>query len=188
MTYNIDWLTTKFDNGETIKYIFFWGHTNKQAEEVGKFVFSQWFYSPFIVDKIEYKTTEHWMMAHKARLFGDNEAFDRIIKSDKPGDVKEIGRQIRGFDEAKWNDNKYDIVKKGNIHKFHQHKKLKDYLLNTADRVIVEASPTDTIWGIGLSQDATMIENPHTWRGQNLLGFALMETRDFLKQSGISIT
>ncbi|HTJ51411.1 MAG TPA: NADAR family protein [Cyclobacteriaceae bacterium] len=145
MTYNINWLTNKFDKGETIKYIFFWGHTNKQAEEVGKFVFSQWFYSPFTVDKIEYKTTEHWMMAHKAKLFGDSEAFDRIIKADKPGDVKEIGRQIRGFDEAKWNDTKYEIVKKGNIHKFHQHKKLKDYLLNTADRVIVEASPTDAI-------------------------------------------
>jgi ribA/ribD-fused uncharacterized protein len=124
------------------------------------------------------------MMAHKAKLFGDNKAFDKIVKADKPGEVKEIGRQIRGFDEIKWNDRKFEIVKTGNIHKFNQNKKLKDFLIGTADRVIVEASPTDTIWGIGLTQDSNMVDNPYTWRGFNLLGFALMETRDFLKQFG----
>jgi ribA/ribD-fused uncharacterized protein len=184
MTYNIDWLTDKFDKAETIKFIFFWGHTNKNKEDVGRFVFSQWFYSPFTVDNVEYKTSEHWMMAHKAKLFNDNDAFERIIRADKPGEVKEIGRQIRGFDEIKWNDKKFEIVKTGNIHKFNQNKKLKDFLLGTTDRVIVEASPTDTIWGIGLTQDSNMVDNPYTWRGQNLLGFALMETRDFLGQFG----
>lgn len=184
MSYNIKWLTDKFDSGETIKFIFFWGHTNKHNEDVGKFVFSQWFYSPFVVDGIEYKTTEHWMMAHKAKLFGDNKAFEELIKADKPGEVKDIGRQIMGFDEIKWNDKKFEIVKAGNIHKFHQNKKLKDFLLGTADKVIVEASPTDTIWGIGLTKDSSMVDNPYSWRGSNLLGFALMETRDFLKQFG----
>ena len=184
MSYNIEWLTDKFNSGETIKYIFFWGHANKDNQEVGKFVFSQWFYSPFIVDEIEYKTTEHWMMAHKAKLFGDNKAFEEIVKADKPGEVKEIGRRIRGFDELKWNDKKFEIVKTGNIHKFNQNKRLKDFLIGTADRVIVEASPTDIIWGIGLTQDSNMVDNPYTWKGSNLLGFALMETRDFLKQFG----
>jgi ribA/ribD-fused uncharacterized protein len=184
MSYNIKWLTDKFDNGETVKYIFFWGHANKDNQEIGKFVFSQWFYSPFTVDEVEYKTTEHWMMAHKAKLFGDNKAFESIVKADKPGEVKELGRQIRGFDEIKWNDKKFDIVKTGSIHKFNQNKRLKDYLIGTADRVIVEASPTDTIWGIGLTQDSNMVDNPYTWRGENLLGFALMETRDFLREFG----
>ena len=182
MTYNINWLTEKFDKGETIKYIFFWGHTNKGNEEVAKFVFSQWYHAPFVVDNIEYKTTEHWMMAHKAKLFGDNEAFAKIIKADKPAEIKEIGRRVKGFDEIKWNDKKYEIVKNGNIHKFQQNNKLKDFLVGTADRVIVEASPTDAVWGIGLSQDSKMVENPHRWKGLNLLGFALMEVRDFLKQ------
>ncbi len=182
MKYSIEWLKGKFDKGETIKYIFFWGHTNKNGEEIGKFVFSQWYPSAFTVEGIEYKTTEHWMMAHKAKLFNDQEAFDRVIKTEKAAEVKAIGRQIKNFDEAKWNEAKYEIVKTGNVHKFSQNEKLKTYLLDTSDRVIVEASPTDAIWGIGLAQDAKRIENPHTWRGLNLLGFALMEARDFLRE------
>lgn len=181
--YNVKWLTDKFDAGESIKYIFFWGHTGKN-EEVGKFVFSQWFQAPFTVDGILYKTTEHWMMAHKARLFNDHRAFEKVLAAEKPGEVKEIGRQINGFDEVRWNARKYDIVKTGTIHKFHQHKKLNDFLLGTADRVIVEASPVDSVWGIGLAQDSKMIDNPYTWRGENLLGFALMEARDFLRAIG----
>jgi ribA/ribD-fused uncharacterized protein len=184
MTYNLKWLTDKFDNGDTIKYVFFWGHSNKDNQEVGKFVFSQWFYSPFIVDGVTYKTTEHWMMAHKALLFEDKNAFERIIAAEKPGEVKEIGRQIKAFDEIKWNDAKFEIVKTGNIHKFNQHPKLKEYLLSTGDRVLVEASPTDAIWGIGLSHDEKLIENPYTWRGTNLLGFILMEVRAFLSDFG----
>lgn len=181
MNYNINWLTEKFDKGEVIKYIFFWGHTNKHSEDIGKFVFSQWYYSPFTVDNIEYKTSEHWMMASKAKLFGDHEIFKKIINADKPGEVKESGRQIKNFDQLTWDKRKFEIVKNGNIYKFGQNLKLKEYLINTGDRVLVEASPVDTIWGIGLTQDSANIDNPHNWRGLNLLGFSLMETRDFLK-------
>jgi ribA/ribD-fused uncharacterized protein len=184
MSYNLKWLLDRFDKGEAVKYIFFWGHSNKSNEDIGKFVFSQWYPSPFIVDNIEYKTAEHWMMAHKASLFGDSEIFHKIINAHKPGEVKELGRQIREFDEFKWNERKFEIVKTGNIHKFNQNKKLKDFLLATDDRIIVEASPTDTVWGIGLSQDSKMIDNPYTWRGENLLGFALMEARAFLNEFG----
>jgi ribA/ribD-fused uncharacterized protein len=113
MSYNLKWLTDKFDKGETIKYIFFWGHTNKDNEDIGKFVLSQWFYSPFVVDEVEYKTTEHWMMAHKAKLFGDNEAFEKIVKAEKPGEVKEIGRQIRGFDDIKWTTGNLKLSRPG---------------------------------------------------------------------------
>jgi ribA/ribD-fused uncharacterized protein len=181
MKYNIDWLKNRFENGHAIKYIFFWGHSNKSGEEVGKFVFSQWYPSLFTVDGIEYKTAEHWMMAQKAILFGDKEIAEQILKADKPGEVKELGRKIKGFDELKWKERKYEIVKAGSIHKFQQDKKLKEFLVNTGDRVLVESSPTDTIWGIGLAQDAKSIENPNAWRGLNLLGFALMEARDFLR-------
>lgn len=181
MNYDIEWLKARFEKGETIKYIFFWGHTNKDQQEVGKFVFSQWYPAPFTVEGIEYKTSEHWMMAQKALLFHDMAACNAILKAEKPGEAKEIGRKIAGFDETIWNNQRYEIVKTGNIHKFGQHAKLKDFLLGTADRVLVEASPTDAIWGIGLPQDARGIENPLNWRGLNLLGFALMETRDYLK-------
>lgn len=182
--YDINWLTEKFESGDILKYIFFWGHTNKFNEEVGKFCFSQWFECPFSVDNITYKTAEHWMMAHKALLFGDKDNFDKIIGCDKPGEAKELGRQVLGYDEQTWNEKKFDIVKLGNIHKFNQHKEYADYLLKTENRILVEASPVDTIWGIGLSQDSKDIENIYEWRGENLLGFALMEARDFLIEFG----
>ncbi len=180
MMYDIQWLTHKFDREEKLEFIFFWGHTNNRGESVGKFIFSQWYPSPFIVDGVTYATAEHWMMAQKASLFDDQNIFNKIISSRKPGEVKALGRQIINFDEGKWNEHKYEIVMKGSIHKFSQNKILKDYLLSTGDKIIVEASPSDAIWGIGLHQDQKQIENPHTWRGTNLLGFALMEARDFL--------
>lgn len=180
MKYSIDWIKEKFDRGDTLKYIFFWGHTRKDNEEVGKFVFSQWFYAPFMVDGVEYKTAEHWMMANKALLFNDSEIFEKIVSAEEPAEVKDLGRRIKNFVELTWNQKKYEIVKAGNTHKFQQHEKFRDYLIQTGDRIIVEASPVDTIWGIGLTADAKQIENPYTWRGENLLGFALMEVRDRL--------
>lgn len=182
--YDINWLIKKFESGDTLKYIFFWGHTNKSNEEVGNFCFSQWFECPFTVDNITYKTAEHWMMARKALLFNDRIVFDKILRCDKPGEAKELGRQIVGYDDQTWNEKKFDIVKLGNIHKFNQHPKFADYLLKTENRILVEASPVDTIWGIGLSQDSKDINNIYSWRGQNLLGFALMATRDFIKSFG----
>jgi hypothetical protein len=180
MTYSVDWIKQKYDEGVQLKYIFFWGHTSKNNESVGKFVFSQWFPSPFVVDGVTFKTAEHWMMAQKARLFNDEDSFNKIVAADKPGLVKDLGRQIKGFDEGIWSEEKFRIVKEGNAHKFNQHPNLKDFLLATGVAVIVEASPNDAIWGIGLPQDVPEIENPHRWRGLNLLGFALMEVRDAL--------
>lgn len=182
--YDIKWLTDNFESGDTLKFIYFWGHTNKFNEEIGKFCFSQWFESPFTIDNKTYKTSEHWMMAQKALLFGDKKNFDKIINCDKPGEAKELGRQVLGFDDQVWNDNRFEIVKIGNIHKFNQNPDLADYLLQTGDRVLVEASPVDIIWGIGLSQDSQDIDNIYAWRGLNLLGFALMEVRDLLKEFG----
>lgn len=182
--YDIKWLTDMFERGGTVKFLFFWGHTNKQNQEVGKFVFSQWYESPFIVDNITYKTAEHWMMAQKALLFDDKKSFEKIINCNKPGEAKELGRKVIGYDDQIWNEQKFEIVKNGNIHKFNQHPGLAEYLLKTENRILVEASPVDTIWGIGLSQDDPNIENVYCWRGQNLLGFALMEVRDFLRQFG----
>jgi ribA/ribD-fused uncharacterized protein len=180
--YSREWLIERFNNGHTIKYIFFWGHTAKGTEDVGKFVFSQWYPSTFLVDGVEYKSAEHWMMGQKALLFGDVEMFGRIVKADKPAEVKELGRSIRDFNESVWNTHKFRIVIAGSIHKFNQHKGLLEFLLSSGDRVIVEASPVDRVWGIGLTQDAKRVEDPNTWRGENLLGFALMAARDFLRQ------
>jgi ribA/ribD-fused uncharacterized protein len=179
--YDITWLKQQIESGVPLKYIFFWGHTRPAGEEVGKFIFSQWYESPFAVEGYTYRTAEHWMMAQKAILFEDKEIFDKILQCYKPAEAKELGRQVRGYDDTLWNTQKFEIVKQGNIHKFGQHSLLKEYLLKTENRVLVEASPVDTIWGIGLSKDSKEINNINAWRGENLLGFALMETRDVLK-------
>jgi ribA/ribD-fused uncharacterized protein len=184
MQYSIQWLTAKFDRGEPIKYIFFWGHSSKGHEDIGKFVFSQWYPSPFVVDDVEYKTAEHWMMAQKASLFGDGEILQKILQADSPAEAKKFGRMVRGFDDVIWNKKRFDIVRTGSIHKFHQNKKLRDFLTGTGEHVLVEASPADTIWGIGVSQDAPLVDNPYSWQGENLLGFGLMAARDFLIDVG----
>lgn len=182
--YNLPWLLQKYDANEPLKYVFFWGHTPKHGETVDKACFSQWYESPFTVEGITYPGTEHWMMAHKALLFNDHEVYEKIIRTSKAAEAKKLGRQIRGFEEPIWNEHRFEIVKQGNIHKFGQHPALGEFLLNTGHRVLVEASPVDAIWGIGLPQDTPQIENPHTWRGLNLLGFALMATRDALRENG----
>ncbi|MCL4145044.1 UNVERIFIED_CONTAM: hypothetical protein GTU68_065736 [Idotea baltica] len=120
------------------------------------------------------------MMAEKARLFNDRINLEKIINSKSPGQAKQYGREVLGFKEDVWLANRSKIVKKANIEKFSQNEALKDYLLSTRNRVLVEASPVDTIWGIGLAKDSEHITNPLKWRGLNLLGFALMEVRDIL--------
>lgn len=180
--YSLEWLKNEIASGRQLKYIFFWGHTPKTGEAIGKFIFSQWYPSLFIVDGVQYQTAEHWMMAKKAQLFNDGYAFERIIASIKPGEVKQIGREIKGFNESIWQQERYRIVKEGNYYKFLQHADFAKYLIDTGDRVIVEASPVDNIWGIGMAEDNAQIQNPSAWRGLNLLGFALMEVRYALKQ------
>jgi len=183
--YNLEWLLNKFDLGESLKFLFFWGHQNKQGEQLGLFCFSQWCELPFIVDGITYRTAEHWMMANKALLFDDLKTYEKILQAKSPGAAKELGRQVLGFDDQVWLAKRYDIVVTGNIHKFNQHTEFANFLINTNDRVLVEASPVDKIWGIGLSKNAEQIDNPYFWNGQNLLGFALMEARDFLIKFGL---
>ena len=180
MKYTLDSIRQRFDQGDNLKFIFFWGHSATDPDAVGKFVFSQWFISPFEVDGEIYKSTEHWMMAQKALLFDNMNLYNKIMNTEKPAEAKALGREVIGFKEEVWNSKKYEIVKEGNLHKFSQNASLKKYLLETGDKIIVEASPNDSIWGIGIAQDASNIENPHTWKGQNLLGFAIMEVRDYI--------
>ena len=178
-TYDINWLRETIKT-ETLKFLFFWGHQGKNNEEIGKFCFSQWYESPFTVDNITYKTSEHWMMTQKALLFNDKETAAKIIGSNKPGEAKQLGRQISAFNQSTWTENRYRIVTIGNIHKFNQNPLLGEFLLKTESGILVEASPIDEIWGIGLARDHPDVENIEKWRGLNLLGFALMETRDHL--------
>ena len=129
---------------------------------------------------IVYSTAEHFMMAEKARLFGDKKAEAAILRASNPGEAKKLGREVIGFENSIWVDHRFSIVVEANVAKFGQNKILKEFLLGTKQRVLVEASPLDNIWGIGLSVDDQGIDNPKLWKGENLLGFALMEARSQL--------
>ena len=178
MKYSIAWLVQQPE--AQLKYLFFWGHTPRQAGVVDKSCFSQWYPAAFEVAGETYATAEHWMMAEKARLFGSDDVRERIIAAKHPAEAKKLGRQVRNFDPQVWDEQKYPLVVAGNYQKFSQHADLLAYLLTTQSRVLVEASPVDAIWGIGLAADHPDASQPTAWPGENILGFALMETRDKL--------
>ncbi|MFC0003585.1 NADAR family protein [Micromonospora siamensis] len=167
--------------GRRVRYLHFWGHQPQRDGSIGAGCLSQWWPAPFTVDGRTFATAEHWMMWHKAALFGDEETGERILAARHPHRAKALGRQVRGFDEATWIARRYPIVVAGSVAKFGQHDGLGAYLLGTGDRVLVEASPTDRIWGIGLTADDPRAADPADWRGENLLGFALMKARERLR-------
>lgn len=168
------------------KYLFFWGHKPLPNGEIGKSCFSQWWPAPFIVHDVKYPTAEHFMMAEKARLFKDEEIRSQILAAGSPKAAKELGRRVKRFNEEVWQEARFDLVIEGNLAKFNQNAALGSYLLATGDQVLVEASPVDRIWGIGMAADNEQAENPEQWRGMNLLGFALMEVREWLKKDAFA--
>lgn len=120
------------------------------------------------------------MMFQKATLFGDHEIAQKILAAPNPGAAKALGRSVRGFVDAVWNEKRLEIVATGNHAKFGHHPELRAFLTGTKSRVLVEASPTDRVWGIGMAENDPHAEDPLAWRGLNLLGFALMIARSRL--------
>ena len=146
----------------TDKYVFFWNG-----------IYSQWYPSPMTIDGIEYNSCEQYMMHQKAITFKDYDIADEILEEDNPRNQKSLGRQIKGFDKTKWDAVCLDIVYKGNINKFTQNTSLLKLLKQTGDRIMVEASPVDKIWGIGMAENDKGVEDESNWKGLNLLGKAL---------------
>ena len=181
MPFNRQWLMQKYPDAGGIPFLFFRGHQPAEHGGVTKSCFSQFWVAPFKVDGLVYPTAEHWMMAGKAKLFGDEEALQVIIGANTPTAAKKEGRIVKNFVSEVWDKHKFDIVVAGNYHKFSQHEQMKEFLLATEDKVIVEASPMDRIWGIGMGGDNPAAGNPAKWKGENLLGFALMEVREKLR-------
>ncbi|GAA2227646.1 NADAR family protein [Kitasatospora cystarginea] len=175
-------LTALVAAGARPKYLFFWGHRPERDGRSGPGSLSQWWPARFTVDGVTYATAEHWMMAGKARLFGDDEVLPRVLAARTPAEAKKLGRLVRGFDEQRWAAERFELVIQGNVAKFGQNEALREYLLGTAQRVLVEASPLDRLWGIGLAAENERAAKPAEWRGLNLLGFALMEARSRLAE------
>jgi ribA/ribD-fused uncharacterized protein len=170
-------LCQRFNAGAPMKFVFFWGH---QIGKNGVSVtcFSQWYPAQFVIDGVLYPTAEHYMMAQKAELFNDTETLALILNAPTPAAAKALGRQVRGFDDARWLAQRFAVVVRANQAKFAQNPELDEVLKKTGSAIIVEASPVDRIWGIGLAKADAQANDPNQWRGLNLLGFALMQVRD----------
>ncbi|MGX5184952.1 NADAR family protein [Streptomyces avermitilis] len=159
----------------------FYGHRGQSDGTPGPGCLSQWWPAAFTHDGVRYATAEHWMMAAKARLFGDTDS-ERVVLADaSPVAAKQAGRAVRGFNEQVWIRERYGIVLTGTHLKFTQHPDLRDFLLSTGDALLVEASRYDRIWGIGRAAEDPCCTDPARWRGLNLLGFALTQTREGLR-------
>ncbi len=173
---NINELKEQIAQGKKLKYLFFLSHIQK-TQHIDKSCLSQWYPAGFSVDGVYYATAEHYMMAEKARLF-DASKVEQIINAKSPGEAKALGREVENFNEDIWEEASFDIVVKGNLAKFSQNKEIKEFLLASKNRILVEASPKDKIWGIGLLATDELAEQPLKWKGTNKLGFALMQVRE----------
>lgn len=179
-TYDVRQLQTLSRSGVPQTYLFFYEERPVADGSVDVSCLNQWFPAPFVVDDHSYPTAEHFMMAEKARLFGDEPMRLRIQQAKSPFSAHLLGRQIQGFVETVWAGVREDIVFRGNLAKFGQHPKLAAYLRSTSPRILAYASPGDWTWGIGLAQEESQAQEPLHWPGHNLLGFTLMRVRSAL--------
>ena len=170
-------LIARVEAGGEFEYLPFWGHTPPKDGGVNVSCLSQWFAAPFEAEGVTYRTCEHYMMAGKARLFGDEKSLAKVLAAESPKEAKAVGRRVANFIDPVWREHSRAIVEAGNEAKFRQHPELGAFLRSTAPRVLVEASPRDCIWGIGMGRDNPKARVPAEWRGKNLLGFALMAVR-----------
>lgn len=138
---------------------------------------SQWHPCKFSINDVEYNCAEQWMMAEKARCFKDSEALQAIMDTDDPREQKAIGRNINGFDKERWESVAKEVVYLGNLAKFTQNPDLLELLEDTEEEELVEASPTDCIWGIGLAEGDPNCYDRSKWRGTNWLGECIMRVR-----------
>lgn len=161
----------------TDKYVFFWGG-----------IYSQWYkrnmHAPIL--NITFNCSEQYMMYQKALLFDDKEIMAKILEETDPAKHKGYGRKVKNFDSAYWDEHKFNIVSNACMLKFTQNYDLLKALLETDKRILVEASPKDKIWGIGMHENDYGVEDETNWKGENLLGYALTDTRDFIKKALLS--
>jgi ribA/ribD-fused uncharacterized protein len=149
------------------EFAFFWGGT-----------MSQWAKSKFIIDGVEFNTCEQYMMYKKALMFGDYLMAKAIMETKNPREQKAFGRQVEGFNKERWETYCRDIVYDANVAKFTQNEEMKEELMFTAGRTLVEASPHDKIWGIGLAAADPLASDRNTWKGTNWLGEAIERVRE----------
>lgn len=157
------------------EFTFFW--SNKSP-------FSNWYKAGFKLEDIEFNCTEQYMMYQKAQLFSDEDIASKILKTSNPGKQKDLGRQVKNFEAEVWDKHCKQIVYDANYAKFTQNENLLKRLIKTKGTTLVEASPVDNIWGIGLAEDDPKVKDRNTWQGKNLLGEILTDLRENLIKEG----
>ncbi len=191
--YHIDWLIDEIANGNPHTYVCFW-----LAEKNNEYCqLSQWYKGePIFINGRSYHTAEQYMMSEKALLFGDIEAYAKIMNEEDPAICKKLGRQVKNFDEAVWKNCNREIIFNANFGKFLSDRDFAKVLMSTGDSVIIEASPKDDIYGAGLAKEdlisdsGSLIIPPQNWhlegsdfQARNELGFVLMAVRDYFKNN-----
>ncbi|KAF7192837.1 N-glycosidase [Pseudocercospora fuligena] len=169
----------------TDKYVLFFGYDRPEKE----CCLQQWYPSPFAIpspdnprEKLHFHTSEQYMMYQKSLLIGDTSTAVKILEADTPAKAKSLGREVKNFKQKLWDAECERIVEEGNFEKFRQNETLKKVLMGTGERVIVETSPNDRVWGIGLNSEEA-VGREAEW-GQNLLGKCLMRVRERLRSEG----
>ena len=142
---------------------------------------SNWYMSPFTADGIRFSSMEQFMMYRKAVAFGDRDRAAQILDTEDVGRIKDLGRLVSGYDDNYWNGIRQIVVYEGLYAKFSQNEELKRLLQATGRAVLAECAVKDRIWGIGLSMDDPDRLDRRKWKGQNLLGYALMMVREKLR-------
>ena len=150
-------------------------------------IYSNWHPAPFTDPntKTAFVNSEQAFMWYKAMHFHDTGTADKVLLTSDPKAVKALGRLVKNYDESKWKEVRYNIMVDVNYYKFSQNEAMKQELLASGDKVIVEASPYDKIWGVGLLEDDPLILDEKNWQGENLLGKAIMDVRKLLRTGTI---
>lgn len=151
-------------------YVFFWGG-----------IYSNWYMVRFLYKGHSFNNTEQAFMWEKAVLFNDNEIAAKILKTSCPKESKSLGRKVKNFNNTQWDDVKENIMFDVNYEKFTQNNRLCEELLSTDNKILVEASPYDKIWGIGLHWEDDRCLDETNWLGENLLGKVLIKVRETIK-------
>jgi hypothetical protein len=141
---------------------------------------SNWYPSPFTVEKKNFSSMEQFMMYRKAICFGDEAVAKNILSTDDASQIKALGRQVSNYDEHIWNGIRQIVVYEGLLAKFSQNENLKDRLKSTGEAILAECAVKDLIWGVGLSMKDPNRLDKTKWKGQNLLGYTLMMVRECL--------
>lgn len=182
--YSLEKLQQVWQEGQRFQFIYFWNFKPQDVklDQYNETCCTQWFPSEFVDESgQQYSCCEQYMMAQKAILFNDNETLDKILKTNVPRQIKKLGREVKNFDENKWSQNSQEIVFHGNLYKYSQNEKFRNYILSVPrNAIFVEASPLDSIWGIKLAADNPKVQNPLEWKGTNFLGFQITRVRDYL--------